>query len=90
VLLILIPLPLYGSGVVFGVKGFSAWATIGIIWAFGGIAAVVVWPLFESRGALMDVSRGIVKVCFARRCTSSPYSRPPLGYVFSWKRKSSG
>lgn len=63
VMIILVPLPLFFSKVVYGVKGFTAWTTIGIIWMFFAVFAVVIYPVWESRAALAMVSKGIVKVC---------------------------
>jgi hypothetical protein len=59
---IIVPLPLFFSQVIYGVRGLSAWVTIGIIWVFCGIFTVVFMPLWESRESLMAVFRGIVKV----------------------------
>jgi hypothetical protein len=60
--IIIVPLPLFFSQVIYGVRGLSAWVTIGIIWVFCGIFTVVFMPLWESRESLMAVFRGIVKV----------------------------
>lgn len=64
ILIILVPLPLFGSSVVYGVKGFTAWTVIGILWMFFAIFAVVLYPVYESREALVMVSKGIFKVSF--------------------------
>lgn len=82
-MIILVPLPLFGSSVVYGtahlpgslrakkltwsspflgVKGFTAWTAIGIIWMFCGFFTVVLYPVYESRDALAMVSKGVVKV----------------------------
>lgn len=62
VMVILIPLPLFFSQVVYGTKGLAAWVVIGIIWTFVAAFAVVIYPLYESREALLLVCKGIVKV----------------------------
>lgn len=59
------PLPLFFASTIFGVRGLSAWVTIGIIWVFCSIITVVFLPLIESREALGQISRGIVKDIFA-------------------------
>lgn len=59
---ILVPLPLFFSSVVYGVRGFTAWVVIGIIWVFCAIITVVIMPLYESREALIQIARGIIKV----------------------------
>lgn len=64
-MIILIPLPLFFSSVVFGVRGLSAWVVIGIIWTFFASFTVVLLPLYESREALGQVSKGLLKVRIA-------------------------
>ncbi|KAG8945835.1 hypothetical protein FRC04_012282 [Tulasnella sp. 424] len=64
IMIILVPLPLFFSKVVYGVKGFTAWTTIGIIWMFFAVFTVVLYPVWESREALAMVSKGIVKDIF--------------------------
>lgn len=66
IFIIIIPLPLFFAQTIFGVKGFSAWVTIGIIWAFGSAFTVVIYPLFESREALLMVARGLIKDVFSK------------------------
>lgn len=87
ILIILIPLPLFGSSVVYGVSGFTAWTVIGILWMFFAIFAVVLYPVYESREALGMVSKGIFKVrlrfstsvCFLQWLTPSLFNR-----ISSW------
>jgi SSS family transporter len=66
VLILLIPLPLFFAHTVYGVRGLTAWVVLGILWAFLSTFTVVLYPLYESREALMQISRGIVKDVFAR------------------------
>lgn len=61
-MIILIPLPLFFAETIYGVKGLSAWVCIGIIWAFCSAFTVVIYPLYESREALLMVSKGVIKV----------------------------
>ena len=61
--IILIPLPLFFAHTIFGVRGLSAWVIIGIIWAFCSAITVVIYPLYESREAILMVTRGLLKVC---------------------------
>lgn len=61
-LLILIPIPLFGASTVYGVAGFSAWVVISIIWTFCAAFAVVLYPLWESRTALALITKGAIKV----------------------------
>lgn len=62
-MIIIIPLPLFFAHTIYGVKGLGAWVIIGIIWAFCSALTVVVYPLYESREAILMVSKGMVKVC---------------------------
>ncbi|KAM5537057.1 hypothetical protein V8D89_009203 [Ganoderma adspersum] len=66
IMLIIIPLPLFFAQTVFGVGGLTAWVVIGMIWAFCSAIAVVLYPLYESREALLVICRGIVKDIFAK------------------------
>ncbi|KAI0028046.1 urea transporter [Vararia minispora EC-137] len=61
ILLILVPFPLFGEQTVFGVRGLTAWVTIGILWCFVSAFTVVLYPLWESRVAIIGICRGIVK-----------------------------
>ncbi|KXN82902.1 Urea-proton symporter DUR3 [Leucoagaricus sp. SymC.cos] len=65
ILILLIPLPLFGSARVYNVKDLTAWVSIGIAWTFFSSFAVVLYPLYESRTALGQIGRGIVKDIFA-------------------------
>jgi urea-proton symporter len=62
-MLILIPLPLFFASTIYGVRGFTTWVVIGIIWCFCSAITVVLYPLWESRSALLQISRGVIKVC---------------------------
>jgi hypothetical protein len=66
VLIILVPLPLFFASTVYGAGGLTAWVVIGIIWTFLSAFSVVLYPLWESRAAILLISRGIIKVrpCF--------------------------
>jgi len=66
ILILLVPLPLFGSAVIYGVKGFTAWTAIGIIWMFCAIFTVVLYPVYESREALALVTKGVIKDVFTR------------------------
>ncbi|KAK7457086.1 hypothetical protein VKT23_010387 [Stygiomarasmius scandens] len=66
VMIIIIPLPLFFAQTVYGVRGLEAWVVIGIIWCFVSSFTVVLYPLWESREALMQISRGIIKDIFTK------------------------
>lgn len=55
----LIPLPLFFAQTVYSEKGYTAWVAIGIAWVFCSIVTVVIYPVFESRHALIQITRGI-------------------------------
>jgi len=61
IMIILIPLPLFFASTIYGVGGFTAWVVIAMIWAFIASFIVVLYPLWESRVALTQVFKGIVK-----------------------------
>ncbi|KAI0002534.1 urea transporter [Russula compacta] len=65
IMLILIPLPLFFASTIFGVGGLTAWVVIGILWCFCSAITVVLYPLWESRVALLQISRGVIKDIFA-------------------------
>jgi len=64
VMIILIPLPLFFSHHVYGTGGLTAWVVVGIIWTFLSAFCVVLYPLYESRVAIGQILRGIVKDIF--------------------------
>lgn len=56
-MLVLWPMPLYGSGYIFSKRFFTGWVSVGIIWIFCSFIAVVIYPAIESRTTLMRVLR---------------------------------
>lgn len=65
VMIFLIPLPLFFSSTVYSVAGLSAWVVIGMIWTFCSAFIVVLYPLWESRAAISQIAKGIVKDVFS-------------------------
>ncbi|KAI0686454.1 urea transporter [Cytidiella melzeri] len=65
VLVLVIPLPLFFAETVFGRRGLEAWVVIGMIWAFASAFTVIIYPLWESRIELRDITRGMVKDVFS-------------------------
>jgi hypothetical protein len=63
-MLILIPFPLFFASTIYGVRGLTAWVVIGILWCFCSAFTVVLYPLWESRVAIIQIGRGIIKVRF--------------------------
>ncbi|KAI5294239.1 hypothetical protein KEM52_004408 [Ascosphaera acerosa] len=48
-LIILWPMPMYGSSYVFSKPFFRGWVVVGIIWLFGTAFGVIIFPLYEGR-----------------------------------------
>lgn len=57
--LILWPLPLYRDWI-FTRSFFGGWVTMAILWHFAAMAAVIVFPCYDGRGAIAKSVRGIV------------------------------
>ena len=58
--LVLWPFPLYGSGYIFSKPFFTGWVTVGIVWIFGSLGAVGLFPVFEGRHTLARTFRCMV------------------------------
>jgi len=63
-MIVIIPLPLFFAQTVYGVAGLTAWVVIGIIWTICSAFSVVLYPLYESRIALVEIAKGIVRASF--------------------------
>jgi hypothetical protein len=48
-LLILWPMPMYGSGYIFSKKFFTGWVSVGILWLFCSAFAVGIFPVWQGR-----------------------------------------
>ena len=59
-LLVLWPMPMYGSGYVFSRKFFTGWVVVGILWIFGSLGCVGLYPLWEGRKSIVRVGKGIM------------------------------
>jgi len=59
VLLILWPMPLYGTGYVFSKRFFTGWVSVGIFWLGCSAVCVGVYPLWEGRHSCANTARGI-------------------------------
>ena len=60
-LLILWPMPLYGSGYIFSKKFFTGWVSVGILWLFCSSFCVALFPLWEGRHSMAGTLKGIVR-----------------------------
>lgn len=59
-LLILWPMPMYGTGYIFSEKFFTGWISVGILWLFVSSFIVGVYPVFEGRKTIWKVCRALV------------------------------
>ena len=67
VLILLIPMPLVGSGHIFGVKGFTVWVSVAIAWCLVASIIITGLPLWESRKALGSICKSICRdICRKR------------------------
>lgn len=60
-LLILWPMPMYGSGYIFSRKFFTGWIVVGILWLFISAACVGIYPLYEGRTTMVRTAKAIWK-----------------------------
>lgn len=60
VTLLLWPLPLYRDWI-FTKSFFSSWVTMAIIWHFGAMAAVIVYPCYDGWSAIAISVQGVAK-----------------------------
>ncbi|CAG8557028.1 8624_t:CDS:2 [Acaulospora morrowiae] len=60
ILIIIWPLPMYFSKYVFSSEFFTFWVVISIVWAILGAYSVVIYPVYESRKSIYNVSYGIL------------------------------
>ncbi|CUM65829.1 uncharacterized protein PRCAT00003478001 [Priceomyces carsonii] len=58
-IVILWPMPLYGSKYVFSKKFFTGWITVLFIWIFYTAIVVILYPLWESRKSIIISIKGI-------------------------------
>lgn len=58
-LVILWPMPMYGSSYVFSKKFFTGWVSVLFIWIFFSAFMVIVYPIWEGRDAIAITFRGI-------------------------------
>lgn len=63
-LLLLWPIPMYGSRYVFSERFFAGWVVVGIIWAFVALGITGVYPLWEGRHSMARVWKGFFSTLF--------------------------
>lgn len=58
-LIIIWPMPMFGTGYIFSKQFFSGWVIVGIIWLFFSTFAVEILPLWQGREQIWHTLRGI-------------------------------
>lgn len=66
-LLIIWPMPMYGSSYVFSKPFFRGWIVVGIIWLFGTAAGIIIFPLYEGRKTMATTFRSMWRDITGRR-----------------------
>lgn len=59
ILLVLWPMPLYGSGYIFSKSFFTGWVTVGILWLFCSTACVGVFPVWQGRKTIVHTAKSM-------------------------------
>jgi len=59
ILLVIWPMPLYGSGYIFSKSFFTGWVSVGILWLFGSAFCVALYPLWEGRHSMAFTFKAI-------------------------------
>lgn len=62
-LIILWPMPMYGTGYIFSKKFFTGWVVVMIMWLFFTSFTVVLYPIWEGRDVIGQTVRGIYWDC---------------------------
>ncbi|QLG70264.1 hypothetical protein HG535_0A02020 [Zygotorulaspora mrakii] len=62
-MLVVWPMPMYGSSYIFSRKFFTGWVVVAIIWMFFTGFAVIIFPLYEGRNGIYTTFRGIYWDC---------------------------
>jgi hypothetical protein len=65
-MIILWPMPMYGSAYIFSEKFFTGWVVVGIIWLFCSTAAVGIFPLWQGRKTFARTVKSMVLDAFGK------------------------
>jgi cytochrome bd-type quinol oxidase subunit 2 len=65
-LLVLWPMPMYGSGYIFSKKFFTGWVVVGILWMFCSAFCVGLYPLWEGRKTSIRTFKAIFSEIMGR------------------------
>ncbi|KUI54468.1 Urea active transporter [Cytospora mali] len=59
--LILVPFTFFGTQWEFTRAGFTGWCVVSFIWVWFSAIVCIMWPLWESRGTMVSIVKGIAK-----------------------------
>ena len=59
-LLVLWPMPMYGSGYIFSKKFFTGWVVVGILWLFFSTFCVGLFPLWQGRKTMAHTVKSMI------------------------------
>ncbi|KAH9949091.1 Sodium:solute symporter family-domain-containing protein [Amylocystis lapponica] len=66
ILAFLIPIPMFLSHYIFSLRFFKAWVVISGVWLFVAAFITSILPIWESRRAMNDIGRGLIRDMFGR------------------------
>ncbi|KIW34677.1 uncharacterized protein PV07_01441 [Cladophialophora immunda] len=59
-MLVLWPMPMYGTGYIFSKKFFTGWVVVGILWLFCSTFCVGLFPLWQGRKTMVHTVKSII------------------------------
>ncbi|KAF8934407.1 urea active transporter [Dissophora ornata] len=71
VLILLWPLPMFFSKYVFSEGFYTGWVVLSIVWAICSTIAVTIYPIWESRGSIGEVFRGMYEYVSSKSSTAA-------------------
>jgi urea-proton symporter len=77
-LLVLWPMPLYGTGYIFSKPFFTGWVVVGIIWLFFSLCCVSLFPLWEGRYSMVRIFKAVFVDLTSGREDTVQRIEPPL------------
>ncbi|KZT03538.1 Na+/solute symporter [Laetiporus sulphureus 93-53] len=66
IIVFLIPIPMFLSHYVFSLRFFKGWIVLCVMWLFVAAFITSVLPLWESRRAMVEIAKGVVRDAFGR------------------------
>lgn len=58
--LILVPFTFFGTEWEFSRQGFTGWCVMSFIWVWFSACVCIFWPLWESRGTMISIVKGVI------------------------------